>query len=158
MTEAEAIKVIGIVVAYFLGRFTKESIAIWAKQMLPYSYEDGVEGANDHGGHSDHPSIKELKVCIEAARKRRCDRAAQDLNRKALPAVASIDPEQDAKTRAAMKAAIDEFISRRSMPKVRAVDSAPDVRVDQTFAEAEERRRVLREQAERLIAEDGASK
>lgn len=160
MTEAESIKVIGVVAACFMGRFTKESIVIWAKQMLPYSYEDGIEGANDHGGNSDHPSMKELKACIEAARKRRCDRLAQAFVRQSLPAQAeSLDDGRHERTRQTAIAArllVESLAKKKSMP---APDPTPAPTRErnghemQTPREAEERVRFLREQAAQLERE-----
>jgi hypothetical protein len=163
VTEAESIKVIGIVAACFMGRFTKQSIAIWAKQMLPYAYEDGIGGANDHGAHAEHPSMKALIECIESARKRRCDREAQAAAKALLPAqAAGLDADRHERTAAAARAArelVENVARRRAMPapdKTPAPVNARNGHEVQTPREAEERIRLLREQGERLLRESEA--
>lgn len=153
----EAIKVIGLLTTYFPGRLQEESVASWALEILSYNYADGIAGAREHGRTAEHPSLAGLIAGIEAERRRRCDRMAQDLGRKALTTNATPDLEQQARSRAARDAAIAQVLGRVSVPTLETVEPKtwrPNGHTQQTEDQAEARRKLLREQAGQLAREE----
>lgn len=114
MNEVEALRLIGVVNAFFPGRLPRESKIAWAEELKLFNYEDGIEGARVMARRVEHPSLKVLVECIDEARTCRAERARQAEGSKLLrlAPLAQPDPEQALRNRIGRQVAIDMALHR----------------------------------------------
>lgn len=115
MNTAEAKEVLTLLAAYFPGRIPAETQNAWAYELVQFQTSDATAGAREHARTASHPELKELIACVERERYRRTTRERQRYDLAALPSVATPDPEQQERTRKAMRAAIESVLSKRPL-------------------------------------------
>lgn len=170
MTLEEAAEIIARLNAFLLGRLPLETQRAWCSEMQLYGVDEAREGVREYARRpaSAHPNLGDVVACILEARERRAARARQDLNRPALPTVASDDPGREARQNAARKNArdilanVEKAMFGRSR-KARLIPEAdgsrrPNGHLEMSAEAVSTRQRELQEQAERLLKEEQEAK
>jgi hypothetical protein len=75
VTDAEALRVVALLTAYFRQELSEETAVIWARELRDYEMVDGQEAARLHGTHDRFmPSLADFVGQIVACRNERVRR------------------------------------------------------------------------------------